>query len=179
MSAKSIIKKAAPINILMLFICVAAFVIMYVQDKKEMDLFNAHEWMQVEAQWSSSTRYYKTEYETDENGDSYSVRETYYHWYYIYQVDGIEYKCVEDERSEEKPYYEDYSIDILAATDDPSIYMLYSSEEIFKESNSFSKKLSIELPLFIWIVFILIPTLILPMIVLLIGKGINKLKDKS
>ncbi|MBP3458142.1 MAG: hypothetical protein J6K58_02925 [Lachnospiraceae bacterium] len=138
-----------------------------------MDLFNEHEWMQVEAQWSSSVKYNKTENETDENGDSYSVNKTYYHWYYTYQVNGIEYKCVENEISEEKPYSEDYSIDILAATDDPGIYMLYSSEEIFKEHMSFSNKLSFTFPLFLWIVFILFPTLIIPLIFSVIWKGKN------
>jgi len=149
MRGKKSKKEIISTSILTFTICALITLVVCMEEKKEMDYFNAHDWVQVEAEWSSAWRY--------EERDSDDNMQEYYRWYYTYEMDGKEYKCEESEHSDNEPPYEPYTKTILVASDDHSIYLLYENEEQFKESKAFQKKMTPVLLGIIWLVIFIIP----------------------
>lgn len=127
-------------NVLFVMLCIVGFSL-FIHTKKQMNLYQSHEWITVEAVYNSS--------------DSYSVStddgvETRYRWNYIYEVDGQVYDCVDD--IEHTGPGSGGTIKIMVATDDNSIYMLYGSEEEFKASYKLLKRLNV----YFWIILFLV-----------------------
>lgn len=118
---------------------------MFLSNKQQMDFYKAHQWTTVEAAYIKSNSYTETDRYNDGDGNVEEVERTRYEWHYEYEIDGQVYECISRGEVSEKPYYEEQNTrTIMVATDDYSVYMLYESEEDFKNSyNSGTKILMI------------------------------------
>lgn len=131
------------VNIILIGLYIAGVVLLFVYNKRDMDLYQAHEWVTVEAVYKRSNSYTVTTYDEDGDEDEEEIR---YEWYYEYKINGKVYECRVKDNIEEEPYGGQDTRTIMAATDDNSVYLLYENEEELKNSHNYKKRLS----MFIW-----------------------------
>ena len=122
------------LSLLCCIMCVAGFVCLHIMDKLQMDIYNAHEWIQVEATYKNSSSYIEKETIEDDEGDTETIEYVRYRWYYDYEINGKSYSCNEGDQINEKPEEMEETRTILVAEDNNSIYMLYESKEAFEKS---------------------------------------------
>lgn len=127
-------------GIILCIMCVVGFLFLHMVNKLQMDLYNAHEWISVEAVYKNSSSYIETETISDDEGDSETIEYVRYKWYYDYEVNGKNYSCSESGKTYEEPTESERTRTIMVAEDDNSVYMLYESPQDFENSYQMKRK---------------------------------------
>lgn len=139
--------------------CIAGFVFMFLVNKGDMDLYQAHEWTNVEAVYKKSGSYTETHYYENENGETEEEERVRYKWYYEYEINGQVYDCVDKGKVSEEPFEREKIRTIMVAVDDNAVYLMYENEEAFKNAYHSRNKML----MFVWgmicliVIFICLP----------------------
>lgn len=133
-------------NAILLAACLISIFMMDTYNRRDLKLYEAHNWIAVEASYKDSKSYIYID-------DDYN-EESCYKWYYEYEIDGQVYNYIVERQMNEKPQDVNETRTIMVAEDVNYLYIPYENEEDLKSTYQSKNKIMMLILCTIWSVII-------------------------